>query len=154
MFLTIFLILCTLLVLYVYLVWNFNYWKKRRVPGPKPVTLMGSFPGTFFQKKHIVDELDEIYKWVNKYESYQTESNRVSPKNEFHFSAYKHCTPFVGVFSSRSPQLMLLDPGLIKDTLIKDFQSFHDNEFGDLVIKIFLYICCVSGYDYCYQFCL
>lgn len=31
---------------------------------------------------------------------------------------------------------MLLDPVLIKDTLIKDFQSFHDNEFGDLVMKI------------------
>lgn len=62
MFLTIFLVLCTLVILYVYLVWNFNYWKKRRVPGPKPVTLMGSFPGTFFQKKHIVDEIDEIYK--------------------------------------------------------------------------------------------
>lgn len=111
MFLTIFLILCTLVILYVYLVWNFNYWKKRRVPGPKPTTLMGSFPGTFFQKKHIVDEIDEIYK------------------------KYKGSTPFVGVFSSRSPQLMLLDPVLIKDTLIKDFQSFHDNEFGDLIDK-------------------
>ncbi|KAJ6634769.1 putative cytochrome P450 28a5, partial [Pseudolycoriella hygida] len=84
---------------------------KRRVPGPKPLPLMGSFPGTFFQKKHIVDEIDAIYK------------------------QYKHSTRFVGLFYGRSPQLMLLDAVLIKDTLIKDFQSFHDNEFGDLIDK-------------------
>lgn len=134
MFLSMFLILCVLVILYAYLVWNFNYWKKRRVPGPKPVTLMGSFPGTFFQKKHIVDEIHEIYKWVKQYDW----SKQSNSKTKLFFSAYKHSNRFVGVFSSRSPQLMLLDPVLIKDILIKDFQSFHDNEFGDLVIYLWM----------------
>lgn len=48
--------------LYIFLTWNFNYWTKQGVPGPKPTILVGNFPGAFRQKESIVYEIDKIYK--------------------------------------------------------------------------------------------
>lgn len=43
--------------------------------------------------------------------------------------------PFVGVFMMRSPQILVIDPDLIKDVMIKNFKSFHDNDFSNIVDK-------------------
>lgn len=59
------LLLCVLTIfvlLYLFLTWNFNYWTKQGVPGPKPTVLIGSFPGVFTQKENIVYDIDRIYK--------------------------------------------------------------------------------------------
>lgn len=53
-----------------------------------------------------------------------------------HFRKYKDDHPFIGLFSMRSPQLLLLAPEIIKDVLITNFKNFHDNEFGDMVNAI------------------
>lgn len=62
MFCTLFLICLLLLLLYVYLAWNRNYWKNRGVPGPEPSIILGTFPGSFKLKINQVVEIDELYR--------------------------------------------------------------------------------------------
>lgn len=61
----IFTILCVILVLlllfYIFLKWNFDYWQKRGVNGPKPLPLLGNFPGVFTRKNHIAVDVKKIY---------------------------------------------------------------------------------------------
>lgn len=47
---------------YRYFTWNSNHWTKQGVPGPKPTFLIGSFPGEVYQTKHMIYEVDRIYK--------------------------------------------------------------------------------------------
>lgn len=49
-------------LIYLYFIWNFKYWSKRGVPGPKPIPLVGAFPSQFTQSRNMVYEVDEIYK--------------------------------------------------------------------------------------------
>lgn len=35
----------------------------------------------------------------------------------------------------RMPRLMVLEPELVKDVLIRNFKNFHDNEFGGMIDK-------------------
>ncbi|XP_023294723.2 probable cytochrome P450 28d1 isoform X1 [Lucilia cuprina] len=97
-------ILSVLLALYVYLTWHFDYWIKRKIPGPKPRVLYGTFPGTIDGKRNFIYDLDEIYR------------------------QFKNKAKFVGVFMTRSPQLMILDPELCKEILITNFKCFQENE--------------------------
>lgn len=62
MWFTIGLIALGLVLVYVYLIWNFNYWKNRGIPGPKPIPLVGAFPDAFMQKRNMVYEVDSVYK--------------------------------------------------------------------------------------------
>ncbi|XP_055911140.1 probable cytochrome P450 28d1 [Eupeodes corollae] len=91
-------------LLYVFLVWNFNYWKKKGVKGPKPVPFYGSFPNMVKQKDNLSIDVQKVYK------------------------QYRDDEDFVGVFSMRSPQLMILNPQLAHRILVTDFNKFHDNE--------------------------
>ena len=98
-----------IIIIIAYLTWNFNYWKNRNVPGPKPRILSGTFPGSFSRKKPIPYEYDEIYK-------------KFGPKY-----------PLIGVFSSREPQLFILSPKLAKDILVTNFKCFSVNTFANAV---------------------
>lgn len=51
-----------LFALYKYLVWNFDYWEKRGVIGPKPQPFVGTFPRSSVYLKNFVYELDDIYR--------------------------------------------------------------------------------------------
>lgn len=62
MFWTVFLMSLVFVLLYVYLLWNRNYWKNRGVPGPEPTIILGTFPGSFKQNINQVVEIDELYK--------------------------------------------------------------------------------------------
>jgi len=35
-----------------------------------------------------------------------------------------------------SPQLLIIDPVLIKNVLTTNFKNFHDNDFGDMVVYL------------------
>lgn len=94
--------------IYLFLVWNFNYWKKAGVKGPKPRLFFGNLPSILTQKQHI------FYEYLKIYNDYKTE-------------------PAVGYFSARTPQLMVRDPELIKEVLIKGFRNFSANDFSDVV---------------------
>ncbi|XP_014218866.1 cytochrome P450 6A1-like [Copidosoma floridanum] len=92
------------LVAYYYLTKNFSYWKKRNVKGPKPLLLFGNMKDVLFLKIHFGLLMKQYYDY------YKTE-------------------PLVGIFNRSSPILLIRDPELIRDVLIKDFNSFPDRGF-------------------------
>ena len=61
---TIFLIIFVCALIYLYLIWDNDYWRKRGVLGPKPQVLFGNFPESYLQQRHIAFELEDIYKYI------------------------------------------------------------------------------------------
>ncbi|KAG5322929.1 C6A22 protein, partial [Pseudoatta argentina] len=87
--------------LYYFLTSTFDFWKSRGVPGPRPIPGFGNFKDVMFNKISSGDYLTKIY---NTY------------KDE----------PLVGIFTRKTPILIMKDLNLIKDVLIKDFTKFAD----------------------------
>lgn len=57
------LLLLTILTLfYVWLKWNYSYWERNKVPGPKPTLLIGNMASTFTFAEHFADVLADMYK--------------------------------------------------------------------------------------------
>ncbi|XP_058807991.1 uncharacterized protein LOC131673753 [Phymastichus coffea] len=84
---------------YHYLTRNFDYWKKQNVTGPKPIPYFGTFKDVAFHKIHSADFIKLIYD--------------------------AHCSePAVGLFQGSKPVLLLIDPEMIKDVLIRHFTAF------------------------------
>ncbi|XP_055612264.1 probable cytochrome P450 28d1 [Uranotaenia lowii] len=96
---------------YHWLTWNFDYWQKRGIIGPKPTAAFGNFKGLTLGTEHVAYELEKIY-WK-----------------------FKGSANFAGVFRGRSPRLFVLKAETAKDVLIKYFRNFHDNEFAAGVDK-------------------
>lgn len=48
-------------LLYVYLTWNFNYWRKRGVVGPRPLPFLGSYSKYSLLKQNLMYNMDELY---------------------------------------------------------------------------------------------
>ncbi|CAG9805404.1 unnamed protein product [Chironomus riparius] len=102
-------IVAIVVLLYVYLTWNFDYWFKRGVPAPKARVLLGDLPNGLTRKENVVYDIEKIY-------------------NDF-----KAKTPFVGIIQTRDPRLVVLEPELIKDVLIRKFNNFRNSEFVDMI---------------------
>ncbi|XP_058807993.1 cytochrome P450 6k1-like [Phymastichus coffea] len=101
-----FIVILTVLVMLFYIVCyyftrNFDYWKKRSVAGPKPLPFFGTFKDTILSKIHMADYLKSIYD--------------VYPND-----------PMIGLFSRTTPFLLVKDPELVKDVLIKSFMTFRN----------------------------
>ncbi|CAH0729573.1 unnamed protein product, partial [Brenthis ino] len=88
------------LVLYLYGVRTFGYWKKKGVKYDTPLPYFGNNLLTFCQKSSAAMTATEMYK------------------------KYPH-EKVVGFFRSTAPELIIRDPELIKRILITDFQSFY-----------------------------
>lgn len=97
------LLLTLVATIYLYVKKQFSYWKRRGVPFVEPSFPFGNFPATFSKKKSLMEELEDLY-------------NRTSE-------------PFIGIYSSVQPALLVRDPKIIKDIFIKDFQSFGHRGF-------------------------
>ena len=97
--LLIFLIIIFLLI-YHYLTKNYNYWKKRKVPGPKSQLFFGNLRDIILFKTTVGEGIREIY---NKFEEFS----------------------LVGIYEFRRPVLLLRSPKIIKQLLIKDFPHFQ-----------------------------
>ncbi|XP_046821588.1 probable cytochrome P450 6a13 [Vespa crabro] len=95
------LIFASLLLLYYYLTRTFDYWKIRGVKGPKPILIFGNVIDVMRAKISISIFLK------NMYDKYKDER-------------------MVGIFEKDLPSLILRDPDLIKDVLIKDFSVFPE----------------------------
>lgn len=101
-------VVAVLALVYLFLTWEFGFWEKYGINGPKPRLLFGNIPYMLTQKRHMVYNYDQIY---NDF------------KNE----------PVVGYFCARTPQLLIREPELIKEVLSKNFQNFAANDFSDTV---------------------
>ncbi|KAM7347887.1 putative cytochrome P450 28d1 [Cochliomyia hominivorax] len=99
------------LLIYYFFTWNFNYWLKRNVKGPRPKPVLGNFPNLLLRKQHFGDDLHDIYK------------------------RFKITENFVGVYLMRTPQLMILDPQIVHKIFVTAFNNFEDNDVGKLIDK-------------------
>ncbi|XP_064554075.1 probable cytochrome P450 28a5 [Drosophila montana] len=103
---TLTLLLILAVLFYIFMTWNFGYWRKRKVPGPAPRIFIGNYPHTYNMKRHAIYDLDEIYR------------------------RYKHQYDAVGIYGVRSPQLLVINPQLARRVFVSDFKHFHDNEIS------------------------
>ncbi|KAH8263591.1 hypothetical protein KR044_011089 [Drosophila immigrans] len=106
---TLTLVLVLVGLIYVFMTWNFGYWRKRNVPGPKPKIFIGNYPNMYTMKKHAIYDIDKIYR------------------------DYKQQYDAVGIYGARSPQLLVINPELARRVFVSDFKSFHDNEVSLLI---------------------
>lgn len=88
-------------LVYYYATSTFSHWAKRGVPHLPPKILFGNI-------KDIVTFRDlHVYGYQKLYH---------------HFDGL----PYAGIYQMRTPSLMLRDPEVIKQFLVKDFAHFHD----------------------------
>ncbi|KAM8716943.1 hypothetical protein ACLKA7_003759 [Drosophila subpalustris] len=92
-----------LLPLYLYLTWHHRYWRSRGLITAKPLTLLGTYPGLLTRKSNLVEDVQHVY---NKYKS-----------------KYRA----VGVFVTRQPQILVLDPELAHEVLVLNFRCYRDS---------------------------
>lgn len=99
-----------LVVFYFWLTWNFDYWSKKNVKGPRPIPLFGNFKDHYMRKAAQGEQLKKLY------DQFPDE-------------------PFVGIYERRTPALILKNPDLIRDVMIKDFSSFADRSTFEIYEK-------------------
>lgn len=92
------------LALYYYFTSTFDFWKIRGVNGPRPIPVFGNIKDHTLARISIADFSKKLY------EEYRDE-------------------PVVGIFVEKTPTLVLRDPDLIRDVLIRDFSKFADRGF-------------------------
>ncbi|XP_022165038.1 probable cytochrome P450 6a13 isoform X2 [Myzus persicae] len=102
-----FTLICTTVVgllFYYYSTATYEKWRKANVPHLKPVPLFGNFYRTTMMLESLNNTYDKIYK---------------------QFPDEKMC----GFYQMRTPFLMIRDPEIINNVLIKDFSHFTDRGF-------------------------
>ena len=98
-------ILCCLMgVLYFYLTQIYVYWKKRGIPFLEPSFPAGNVMELILAKRTI----SEVY-------------------NDFYQKLSGH--KFAGLYHVHRPVLLIMDPDLIKNFFVKDFEHFQDHGF-------------------------
>jgi cytochrome P450 family 6 len=95
---------CLFGVLYFYLTQVYVYWKKRGVPFLEPSFPVGNALEMILAKRTTGDVYRDFYRKL---------------------SGYK----FAGLYQIHRPVLLLMDPDLIKNILIRDFGHFQDHGF-------------------------
>jgi cytochrome P450 family 6 len=115
-----FLLVILFFVLVIYFANNYylNYWTRRKIHQNDPTFFIGNMLDVFRMKKTIPELLDNFY------------------------VKFKHHKVF-GFYMSYKPALIINDPELIQDVLMKDFNYFHDRgmftneEFDPLSAHLF-----------------
>lgn len=92
-------IILLFLAIYYYFTSTFDFWKVRGVPGPKPIPIFGNIKNVMLLRTSMCHYLKKLCE------------------------EYKH-EPMIGIFTRKTPILIIQDPNLIKDVLIRDFSKF------------------------------
>lgn len=82
--------------------WNYDYWIRKGVPGPKPTFILGNVGPTFLQKESLGETFLDIYCETKKH-------------------------PFVGAYMLFRRTLVVNDFELIRNVLVRDFAHFTDH---------------------------
>ncbi|PSN55897.1 Cytochrome P450 6a2 [Blattella germanica] len=96
--------LCFLGILKIFMKKSFLYWKKRDVPYLEPSFPFGNLKGFLTFKRSMGEAYADIYRKLGD-------------------------VPMGGAFMVHRPVLILKDPELIRNFLVKDFEHFHDHGF-------------------------
>ncbi|XP_031636398.1 probable cytochrome P450 28a5 [Contarinia nasturtii] len=99
-------------IIYQYVTSNFNYWRKRKVFGPKPLPFFGNYPKSAILQANIMYEQQQLYE------------------------KYKGKHRFIGVFERNTPKLLILDPQLVADIYVKHFKHFQINDSSNSFDKV------------------
>ncbi|GLV31943.1 Cytochrome P450 28a5 [Carabus blaptoides fortunei] len=81
----------------------YGYWKKRGVPSPPTKPWVGNLGPSIILTKSLGQIYTDMY---NNYKGYQ----------------------YIGYYKIQQPGLLIRDVELIKNVIMKDFSSFHDND--------------------------
>lgn len=93
--------LVTVIFLYVYIKYRFDFWTNRGFPSAKPSFPFGNISGVG-KTRTLAEALNEVY-------------------NEF-----KGKEDFVGAYFFTNPVVLIINPELAKYVLVKDFNYFSD----------------------------
>ncbi|XP_063703578.1 probable cytochrome P450 6a13 [Culicoides brevitarsis] len=88
-------------LIFIYIKIKFSYWKQFNVPVVEPNFPCGSLKGVG-TKIHVILLFDQIYRKLKEY------------------------GPIAGLYFFTQPAALIMDPKVIKDILVKDFNVFHD----------------------------
>lgn len=90
-----------LVLLILYMKRKYSYWEQRSIKTlPNINYLFGHFKSTFTQRESIADFINRIYKTTN--------------------------APFIGIYATFRPILLVRSPELIRSILVRDFPYFMD----------------------------
>ncbi|BES99489.1 Cytochrome p450 [Nesidiocoris tenuis] len=92
------------LLIFILWKWKVSYWQRRDIPCIEAKFPFGSIADIVLMRKTIGEVYDEIY--------YQLGD-----------------APFGGIYRFWWPALFVKDPELIKTVFVKEFPSFHDNDY-------------------------
>ncbi|XP_051160855.1 probable cytochrome P450 28d1 [Leptopilina boulardi] len=100
-----FIIVIILITLYYYLTWNYDYWKKQKIPYAKNIIPgFGNMLSIILSRQSFADLCEKFYKKNNKYSMF-------------------------GLYQMRVPTLLIRDPELVKNVLVTNFNNFANNQF-------------------------
>lgn len=102
----IFILLSVFVLIYLYFKHIYGYWKKQNIPHVPAEVPFGNLKDFIFQKKSIPDIVTDVY-------------NKLKTTG----------SPYFGMFFFWKPNLVLVDPELVKLVMLKEFQSFSSRPF-------------------------
>ncbi|XP_025207717.1 probable cytochrome P450 6a13 [Melanaphis sacchari] len=107
---TLFLVIAVTIA-YYFSISTFKIWEKLNVPYSKPIPLFGNTLKQALSRDHVLEFYNKIY---------------------YEFTGRR----YAGLFQMRTPYLMIRDPELINDVLIRDFSFFADRGvFSDFTVN-------------------
>ena len=94
-------LICGFVVLYIHIIGNHDYWRKRGVKSVQTSSIFGNFYECLFAKKPLRNFFSDVY-FLGKDEK------------------------FIGFYVFSKPFLLLRDPEVIKNVLVRDFKNFSN----------------------------
>lgn len=88
---------------YLWLKHRYTYWERHGVKGPKPVFFFGNLFKSLTLQEHVSVAHTRWYKTFKNF-------------------------PYIGFYKLLQPAVMILDPELQREILVKAFMSFHEND--------------------------
>ena len=97
---------------YWWLCGKWKYWKEQGVPGPAPSLPAGNFGAIMSMKVHLLDWFRDLY--------HQFPNEKI-----------------VGIYTLHQPVMVVNDPDMARQILVKDFNNFVDRDTEENISRLF-----------------